>query len=228
MPWLEDEFVLIVPGCGDPRVVAEIVESILKRLTEPFTINEHVLHIGASAGVAIAPNDGGNVDELIANADLALYRAKSDGAHLRFFLPVLRAQAQARRGLDIELRRAFAENEFDLYHADQARRRGRGRRRGPAALAASGARHPGTGRLHRHARGKRDRTRGQSLDHPNGVREGGVSRCAVNPFPNQAHDARCRATSRPRSPRPGCRLKRSSSRSPNMQPSTTRIRPDRC
>ncbi len=117
-----DEFVVIIPGCGDPRVVAEIVESILKRLAEPFTINDHVLHIGASAGVAITPNDGANVDELIANADLALYQAKSDGGRIyRFFLPVLRAQAQARRGLDLELRRAFAENEFDLYFQPQIR-----------------------------------------------------------------------------------------------------------
>ncbi len=117
-----DEFVVIIPACGDPRLVAEIVESILKRLTEPFTINDHVLHIGASAGVAIAPNDGANVDELIANADLALYQAKSAGGRLcRFFLPVLRAQAQARRGLDLELRRAFAESEFELYFQPQIR-----------------------------------------------------------------------------------------------------------
>ena len=75
-----------------------------------------------SAGVAIAPNDGASVDELIANADLALYQAKSDGGRVcRFFLPVLRAQAQARRGLDIELRRAFAENEFELYFQPQVR-----------------------------------------------------------------------------------------------------------
>jgi diguanylate cyclase (GGDEF)-like protein/PAS domain S-box-containing protein len=117
-----DEFVVIIPRCGDPRVVGDIVQSILKRLAEPFTINEHVLHIGASAGVAIAPNDGANVDELIANADLALYQAKSDGGRLcRFFLPVLRAQAQARRGLDLELRRAYTENEFELYFQPQIR-----------------------------------------------------------------------------------------------------------
>ena len=117
-----DEFVVVVPNCGDPRIVGEIVEAMLKRLAEPYTINDHVLHIDASAGVAIAPNDGASVDELIANADLALYQAKSDGGRIcRFFMPVLRAQAQARRGLDIELRRAFAENEFELYFQPQVR-----------------------------------------------------------------------------------------------------------
>ena len=111
-----DEFVVIVPSCGDPRVVGEIVQSILERLSEPYTINDQVLHVNASAGVAIAPNDGASVDELIANADLALYQAKSDGGRVsRFFVPVLRAQAQARRRLDLDLRRAFAENEFELH-----------------------------------------------------------------------------------------------------------------
>ena len=64
-------------------MVAEIVEAILKRVAEPFIINEHVLHIGASAGVAMAPNDGNNVDELIANADLALYQAQQFPAPYR-------------------------------------------------------------------------------------------------------------------------------------------------
>ncbi|HZN30453.1 MAG TPA: EAL domain-containing protein [Xanthobacteraceae bacterium] len=194
-----DEFVVIVPGCGDPRVVADIVESILKRLTEPFTINEHVLHIGASAGVAIAPNDGGNVDELIANADLALYQAKSDGGRIcRFFLPVLRAQAQARRGLDLELRRAFAENEFDLYFQPQIRLadeavvgaeallRWRHPVRGilgPGAFIdtlAESAIAPGVGRwIIRTACEKAASWRAMGLP---------LSRVAVNLFPTQAHD----------------------------------------
>jgi len=117
-----DEFVVILPDCGDPRFVSEVVESVLKRLSEPYNINDQIVHVNASAGVAIAPNDGANVDELIANADLALYQAKSDGGRIcRFFVPVLRAQAQARRGLDLEVRRAFAENEFELYFQPQIR-----------------------------------------------------------------------------------------------------------
>jgi diguanylate cyclase (GGDEF)-like protein/PAS domain S-box-containing protein len=117
-----DEFVMVLPNCGDPRIVGEIVEAILKRLSEPYTINDQILHVNASVGVAIAPNDGSNVEELIANADLALYQAKSDGGRIcRFFLPVLRAQAQARRGLDLDLRRAFAQDEFELFFQPQIR-----------------------------------------------------------------------------------------------------------
>ncbi|HWF93830.1 MAG TPA: EAL domain-containing protein [Xanthobacteraceae bacterium] len=117
-----DEFVVIFPDCGDPRLVGKIVEAMLKRLAEPFRINDQALHLGGSAGVAIAPNDGVNVDDLIANADLALYQAKSGGGRThRLFMPILRAQAQARRGLDLELRRAFAENELELYFQPEIR-----------------------------------------------------------------------------------------------------------
>ena len=52
---------------------------VLKRLKDPFDVNGNVLHLGSSAGIAIAPNDAAQADELIANADLALYQAKSEG-----------------------------------------------------------------------------------------------------------------------------------------------------
>ncbi len=117
-----DEFVVIVPDCGDPLTIGDIVDRMLRRLAEPIEVSDHVLHVGGSAGMAIAPDDGATVDELIANADLALYRAKSDGGRTcRFFMPVLRAQARARRELDVELRRAFRENELELFFQPQIR-----------------------------------------------------------------------------------------------------------
>lgn len=117
-----DEFVLVLPNCGDPREVVSVVNSILKRLGERFEINDHRLFIGASAGIAIAPADGSNVDDLIASADLALYDAKAAGGHTyRLFMPALRAKAQARRELDTELRRAFSDKEFVLYFQPQLR-----------------------------------------------------------------------------------------------------------
>jgi len=117
-----DEFVLVVPDCGDPCRINEVVSAMLEQLAQPFKICDHTLHLGGSAGIAIAPNDGLSVDDLIANADLALYQAKSDGGRIcRHFQPVLRAQARARRALDVELRRAFAENEFDIFFQPQIR-----------------------------------------------------------------------------------------------------------
>jgi diguanylate cyclase (GGDEF)-like protein len=117
-----DEFVVVLPDCDDPRVSGKVVEAMLRELAEPFRINDQTLHLGGSAGIAVAPNDGASVDDLIANADLALYQAKSEGGRTyRLFMPVLRAQAQARRGLDLELRRAFAENEFEIYFQPEIR-----------------------------------------------------------------------------------------------------------
>jgi diguanylate cyclase (GGDEF)-like protein/PAS domain S-box-containing protein len=117
-----DEFVVLMPHCGDPRTIVELVETALKRLAQPFQIGDHVLHVGGSAGIAIAPNDGLSADELISNADLSLYQAKSAGGRTyRLFIPAFRAQAQARHGLGIELRRAFANNEFELHFQSQIR-----------------------------------------------------------------------------------------------------------
>jgi diguanylate cyclase (GGDEF)-like protein/PAS domain S-box-containing protein len=116
-----DEFVLVLPGCGDPREIGQLVDSTLSRLRDSFDINGHQLFIGACAGIAIA-TDGLKTEELISNADLALYDAKAAGSNIyRLFLPVLRARAQARRELDIELRRACSNDEFILYFQPQMR-----------------------------------------------------------------------------------------------------------
>ncbi len=116
-----DEFVLVLPDCGDPRKIAQIVDSTLSRLRDSFDISGHQLFMGASAGIAIA-TDGLKTEELISNADLALYDAKAAGGNMyRLFLPVLRARAQARRELDIELRRACSNDEFVLYFQPQMR-----------------------------------------------------------------------------------------------------------
>jgi diguanylate cyclase (GGDEF)-like protein/PAS domain S-box-containing protein len=117
-----DEFVVLLPHCGDPRRIVGLVDIVLKRLAQPFQIGDHVLHVASSAGIAIAPNDGRCADELISNADLSLYQAKFAGGRThRLFIPAFRAQAQAQHGLGVELRRAFADNEFELHFQPQIR-----------------------------------------------------------------------------------------------------------
>lgn len=118
-----DQFVLLMPGSGDPLRATELVGAILKVLAERFEINGHELFVSASAGLAIAPSDGGEVDSLIANVDLALYDAKGSGGRgvIRKYVPTLRARAEARRALDNELRRAWKDQEFVLYYQPQVR-----------------------------------------------------------------------------------------------------------
>jgi diguanylate cyclase (GGDEF)-like protein/PAS domain S-box-containing protein len=115
-----DEFVVVVPDCASPLTMAEIISEVLTSLSQPFVVGEHVLPLGASAGIAIAPMHGSDVDELLSNADLALYLAKKGGGRVyRYFTPSLRASAQSRRALARELHHAFANDEFELFYQPQ-------------------------------------------------------------------------------------------------------------
>jgi len=116
------DFAATFTSYGEPLVVAVTVDKALKRLEERFEINGHTVFLGASAGIAIAPRDGKDIEELISSADLALNDAKRAGGRtFKLYHSSLRADAQARRALDTELRRASAENEFDLYFQPQLR-----------------------------------------------------------------------------------------------------------
>ncbi len=116
-----DEFVLALSDCGDPGEIGQVVDFILKRFRDSFEINNHQLFIGASAGIAITTGSA-SVEDLIMNADLALYDAKAAGGGVhRLFVPTMRAKVAARRELDAELRRASANNEFVLHFQPQVR-----------------------------------------------------------------------------------------------------------
>ena len=118
----EDEFVLLLENCGDPLIASELVDTVLKCVTAQFDIDGHRLFIAASAGIAISPAHGLDVDELLANADLALHDAKAAGGRSsRLYVPTLRARAEQRRELDTELRRACANQEFILHFQPQVR-----------------------------------------------------------------------------------------------------------
>jgi diguanylate cyclase (GGDEF)-like protein/PAS domain S-box-containing protein len=117
-----DEFVLVLPNCGDPVRFTAIVDTMLKRIGEPFEVSGQQLFVAASAGVAIGPADGASVEELISNADLALYDAKGAGKGIcRCFVPTLRARAHARRQLDADLRRAVCDGQLVLHFQPQLR-----------------------------------------------------------------------------------------------------------
>jgi diguanylate cyclase (GGDEF)-like protein/PAS domain S-box-containing protein len=117
-----DEFILLVADCGDPGRIAEVVKAMLQQLETPIDIAGTTAFVSASAGVAIAPTDGADAEELIANVDMALYKAKSIGhGQYAFFLNVLRADAYARRELGTKLRQAHLQGEFELYFQPQVR-----------------------------------------------------------------------------------------------------------
>jgi diguanylate cyclase (GGDEF)-like protein len=113
-----DEFSIVQSGAEHPvEAAAALAARIVEALSVPFELGDHHVVIGASVGVAIAPDDGDNADQLLKNADMALYRAKEDGrAQFHFFEPEMDVKAQARRALELDLRNAVPAGEFELFY----------------------------------------------------------------------------------------------------------------
>jgi diguanylate cyclase (GGDEF)-like protein/PAS domain S-box-containing protein len=117
-----DEFGILLPECGDPRLAAEKAAAIMEAFSAPFNIDRSLFHVGTSIGVALCPGLCNSVDELMAGADLALRLAKTEGGgRYEFFQPTLREQLTARHSLEAELRRAFDNGELQLYYQPQVR-----------------------------------------------------------------------------------------------------------
>ena len=107
-------------GVEQPHAAEALARRLVDLVGRTYVVDGHMLNVGVSVGVAIAPADGQNADDLLKHADLALYRAKAEGrGTYRFFEPAMNAQMQARRGLEIDLRRAMALKQFDLAFQPQ-------------------------------------------------------------------------------------------------------------
>ena len=112
-----DEFVLVRPFDGETNAVDDLARRALAVIEPAIHVGEHVLDNKASIGIAIAPADGTNNNNLLRSADLALYKAKEAGrGTYRFFEESMNALAQARRTLEIDLRQALANGEFELHY----------------------------------------------------------------------------------------------------------------
>jgi diguanylate cyclase (GGDEF)-like protein/PAS domain S-box-containing protein len=112
-----DEFAIVQCGIGAPEDAALLARRVVETLSAPYEIDGHRVMVGASLGISVAPGDGVTCERLLKNADVALYRAKSDGRGTwRFFEPEMDARLQARRKLELDLREALAKNQFDLYY----------------------------------------------------------------------------------------------------------------
>jgi diguanylate cyclase (GGDEF)-like protein len=113
-----DEFAIVQFGAEPAmQTAAALAAQIVETLGAPFEIGDHTVVIGASVGIAIAPDDGSDPDQLLKNADMALYRAKGAGrAQFHFFETEMDVRAQARRLLELDLRKAVAADEFELFY----------------------------------------------------------------------------------------------------------------
>lgn len=112
-----DEFTVIVPVVRERESLARLADTIITRLSYPYTINGSTISIGASVGIAISPFDGDCPDDLVRNADLALYAAKEGGKGIHmFYRPQMHSEAKSRRLLEIDLREALGRGELALHY----------------------------------------------------------------------------------------------------------------
>jgi len=112
-----DEFAIIQVIGEQPIGSTALATRVIDEMAKPFVIDEHRIVAGVSIGIAIAPFDGRTAESLLKHADLALYRAKTDGrGSFRLFEAEMDARMQQRRTLEFELRRALALNQFELFY----------------------------------------------------------------------------------------------------------------
>lgn len=113
-----DEFAILMTAEKDqPASAIIIAERLLEAVAAPYDIDGHEINIGTSIGIALAPEHGTEVDRVIKNADLALYKAKSDGRSTYCLFEIaMAAEAEDRHALEIDLRYALTQDEFELHY----------------------------------------------------------------------------------------------------------------
>jgi diguanylate cyclase (GGDEF)-like protein/PAS domain S-box-containing protein len=112
-----DEFIVLLSEMQNPEDAAIAARRMLQAVAEPHSIGQHDLHITASIGVSVYPDDGLDAETLIKNADTAMYQAKENGRqNFQYFKPAMNARAVERQSIEQGLRRALERNEFALHY----------------------------------------------------------------------------------------------------------------
>jgi diguanylate cyclase (GGDEF)-like protein/PAS domain S-box-containing protein len=112
-----DEFVIIIGGLESSDYVDRIASNLLKKTAEPYTLEQDVVHISTSIGIALYPQDASDSVEMLRNADQAMYAAKDNGGNrFQYFRPSMQQNALSRMSLISDLRPALLNNEFQLYY----------------------------------------------------------------------------------------------------------------
>jgi diguanylate cyclase (GGDEF)-like protein len=121
-----DEFVILQSSGEQPQAAAALAMRLVDLIGRTYVVSGQILNIGASVGIALSPGDGADIDSLLKHADLALYRAKTEGKGVfRFFQVSMDEDMQARRLLELALRNALAFKEFELRYQPQVDLRSR-------------------------------------------------------------------------------------------------------
>ncbi|WP_052064062.1 putative bifunctional diguanylate cyclase/phosphodiesterase [Acidihalobacter prosperus] len=115
-----DEFVVLLPQLTHRESAATVGRKIIESLTPPFLIDQHELFVGASIGISLFPSDGNSDEELIKNADIAMYSVKNDtrGGY-SFYTARMESTFSQHLDLEMGLRRALTNHEFAIHYQPQ-------------------------------------------------------------------------------------------------------------
>lgn len=117
-----DEFVMLLEGMGNSEAAAAIACRILAGLAPPVHAGGRDIDVAASLGLALYPDDGGDIESLLRNADAAMYAAKAAGRNtFRFYDEAMNRRASQRLALETDLRRAVARRQLELFYQPQIR-----------------------------------------------------------------------------------------------------------
>lgn len=115
-----DEFVIVLPSAGEDDDIGRLASRILAAVNAPVEIDGALVHVGASAGVAVYPDDADNADDLMVHSDLALYCAKRDGRGIyRHFSDGMRTKLDRHKRLEADIRDAVKKELFDVHFQPQ-------------------------------------------------------------------------------------------------------------
>jgi len=112
-----DEFTIILPGVSKQKDIDSFSSKLISKLSEPYNLGDEVVHISASIGVTIFPEDATSIEALVKNADQAMYVSKNRGRN-RFsrFTHSLQEAAQKKLRISNDLRKAIENNEFTVHY----------------------------------------------------------------------------------------------------------------
>ncbi len=112
-----DEFAVLLTNLTSADGASTVAEGILRSISEPFSLDENEVMASASLGITIFPDDGEAFETLLKNADLALYRSKSDGrARYHFYVAAMDEEVQQRKSIEQDLRHALGTDQLSLYY----------------------------------------------------------------------------------------------------------------
>jgi diguanylate cyclase (GGDEF)-like protein len=115
-----DEFIVLLPDIEEPHGAGGLANRLIRTLAQPITIDQHEFFVSASIGITVYPSDGKEADELIKNADIAMYHAKKQGKNdYQFYLDSMNVLAHERLALEGRLRKAIDNNELSLHYQPQ-------------------------------------------------------------------------------------------------------------